>query len=208
MEKKLQINNNCIVRDNKIFVDGELCFENEDSKGLKDFAKSAYRNLSPSYNKFFKMDEISKLGFIATEFLLRNHDLSCYESDDISIVLSNSHSTIVTDTNHQNTINDYSNFYPSPSIFVYTLPNIMMGEISIRNKLQGENAFFIVEKFHSELIVNHINRLFLTNKSKAAIGGWVNQTETDYEAFVYFASTNKGESHNSLNVNNLFNKNL
>ena len=34
---------------------------------------------------------------------------------------------------------------PSPSVFVYTLPNIMIGEICIRNHFKGESFFFISE---------------------------------------------------------------
>lgn len=168
---KLFINKYCHIKNNKVYVDGELMFTDEGAESLKAFAKSFYRHIKPSYNKFFKMDEISKLGFLAAEILLKDIDLSPYAEEEVSIVLSNSHSTLVTDKKHQGTIEDNNNFFPSPSVFVYTLPNIMIGEISIRHKLRGENAFFIVENFNADLIVNHINNLFLTNKSKAFVGG-------------------------------------
>ncbi len=205
MNRELYVNNYCIVRDHRIYVNGKLCFESPVSNGLREFAKAAYRNLAPNYNKFFKMDEISKLGFIASEYLLNYISIDEYKNDEISIILSNSHSTLVTDTNHQNTISDPESFFPSPSVFVYTLPNIMIGEISIRNGIKGENAFFIVEKFNPEIIVNHINNLFLTNKSRAFIGGWVNHTETDYEAFLYFVTDKKALPHNRQVINNLYN---
>lgn len=185
--KKLFLNKYCHIKKNYIVVDGQQIFSDTEAEGLKAFTKSVYRFLKPSYNKFFKMDEISKLAFLAAEILLKDVDLTNYKEDEISVILSNSHSTLITDKKHQKTIQDYNNFFPSPSVFVYTLPNIMIGEISIRHKLRGENAFFIVENFNAEVIVNHINNLFLTNKSKAFIGGWVNQSENDYEAFLYLA---------------------
>ncbi len=204
---KLFVKKYCHIKNNSIFVDGELVYTDRDAEGLRAFAKSAYRYLKPSYNKFFKMDEISKLGFLAAEVLISDIELSSYNEDDISIILSNSDSTLVTDKKHQVTVEDYDNFFPSPKVFVYTLPNIMIGEISIRHKLRGENTFFIVENFNEELIVNHINSLFLTHKSKAFVGGWVNQTENDYEAFLFWVSSKGNIPFNAFEINKLYNIN-
>ena len=203
--EELTIEKYCHIKNNSIFVDGKLLYSDKEAEGLRPFTKSAYRYLKPSYAKFFKMDVISKLGFLAAEVLLSDIDMSSYNEEDIAIILSNSHSTLVTDQNHQLTVDDYNNFFPSPSVFVYTLPNIMIGEISIRHKFRGENAFFIVEKFNTELITNHINSLFLTHKSEAFVGGWVDQSENEYEAFLYFASNNGDIQHNALEVNRLYN---
>jgi len=202
---KLFVKKYCHIKNNSIFVDCELVYTDKDAEGLRAFAKSAYRYLKPSYNKFFKMDEISKLGFLAAEVLISDIELSSYDEDDISIILSNSDSTLVTDKKHQVTVEDYDNFFPSPKVFVYTLPNIMIGEISIRHKLRGENTFFIVEKFNEELIVNHINSLFLTHKSKAFVGGWVNQSEDDYEAFLFWVSNKGNVPFNALEMKQLYN---
>jgi len=186
-------------------MDGGLVYTDKNAEDLKTFAKLAYRHLKPSYNKFFKMDEISKLGFLAAEVLLSNIELSTYKEEDVSIILSNSNSTLVTDKNHQETVDDYNNFFPSPKVFVYTLPNIMIGEISIRHKLRGENTFFIVKNFNEELIVNHINSLFLTHKSKAFVGGWINQSENNYEAFLFWVSDKGDIPFNAFEVKQLYN---
>ncbi len=202
---KLFVKKYCHIKNNSIFVDGELVYTDRDAEGLRAFAKSAYRYLKPSYNKFFKMDEISKLGFLAAEVLISDIELSSYNEDDISIILSNSDSTLVTDKKHQVTVEDYDNFFPSPKVFVYTLPNIMIGEISIRHKLRGENTFFIVEKFNEELIVNHINSLFLTHKSKAFVGGWVNHAKNNYEAFLFWVSNKGNVPFNAFEMKQLYN---
>ncbi len=203
--RELFINKYCHIKNNKVFVDGRMVFDNGEAENLKMFAKSLYRHLKPSYNKFFKMDEISKLGFLAAEVLLKDINLSAYAEEEVSIVLSNSHSTLITDQKHQKTIEDNNNFFPSPSVFVYTLPNIMIGEISIRHKLRGENTFFVVENFNPNLLSNHINNLFLTRKSKAFVGGWVNQSENDFEAFLYFSSEKGNILHNAFEINRLHN---
>lgn len=207
MAKGLKIESYCIIRNNTVILNGNLVFDNKEAENLKDFTKSIYRSIKPSYNKFFKMDEISKLGFLASEFLLKDVELEQYEKEDVSIILSNSDSTLITDENHQKSISDIKNFFPSPSIFVYTLPNIMIGEISIRHGLQGENSFFIVEKFNLDIVASHVNNLFLTHKLKAAIGGWVNHSETGYDAFLYFASQLGDIGHNVNEIKKLYNIN-
>ncbi|MBC8321610.1 MAG: 3-oxoacyl-ACP synthase [Bacteroidetes bacterium] len=203
--KELFINSYCHIKNNRIFVDGKLLYSDKVADSLSLFAKSGYRYIKPSYNKFFKMDEISKLGFLAAEVLLSGVNLTVYNEEDIAVILSNSHSTLVTDLNHQLTIDDYNNFFPSPSLFVYTLPNIMIGEISIRHKLRGENAFFIVENFKADIITNHINSLYLAHKANAFVGGWVNQSENDYEAFLYWVSNEGNILHNAFEINKLYN---
>jgi len=204
----LKIESYCFIRNNKVILNGELIFEDADAVSLKQIAKSVYRSIKPSYAKFFKMDDISKLGFLTAEVLLKDIDTESYDYEDVAIILSNSDSTLITDSNHQSTINDNDNFFPSPSVFVYTLPNIMIGEISIRHALKGENSFFIVENFNADIIVNHINKLFLTNKAKAAVGGWVNYSESGYDAFLYFASPQGETSHTPVEINKIYNKSL
>jgi hypothetical protein len=153
------------------------------------------------------MDEISKLGFLAAEILLSNSGEQIH-GKDVGIVLSNSQSTLVTDKTFQQSISDKENFFPSPSVFVYTLPNIMIGEISIRNKFTGENAFFIFDRFNAEYICNYINLLNSTGKLTHCLGGWVDQSEADYEAFIYLTSPEEKEgtllNHNAEEVSKLY----
>ncbi len=202
---KLFINKYCHIKNNKVFLDGKLVFSDDEDHDMKPFLKSVYRFLKPSYNKFFKMDEISKLAYLCSEYLLQDFDLSAFNKDEIAIVLSNSYSTLITDQNHQNTIEVADNFFPSPSIFVYTLPNIMIGEIAIRHKINGENIFFIVENFDAGLLTDHINNLYLTRKAKVFIGGWVNMGPESYEAFLYLLSPSGQTGNNALEIEKIYN---
>ena len=107
-----------------------------------------YRRFVGDYPKFFKMDTLSRLGFIAAELLLKHSgasehsDKSCQPS---AIILANRSASIKNDRDYLATISE-GNYYPSPSLFVYTLPNIVTGEIAIRHHIQGETAFYILEK--------------------------------------------------------------
>ena len=67
----------------------------------------------------------------------------------------------------------------------------MMGEISIRHGFRGENAFYIFENFNTNFVADYINQLFLSQKLKACIGGWVDQSSESYEAFIYWADDRK-----------------
>jgi len=181
-----RIKSYCHIKDNKVYLNGQLLFESEGTLSIKDFLKAVYKHLNIKYTKFYKMDEISKLGFLASEVVLEHTNNERFDKSGIGVVLSNSQSTLVTDKVHQVSINDSANYYPSPSVFVYTLPNIMIGEISIKHKFRGENAFFIFEHFNAEFVSDYINQLFADKRIKACLGGWVDQSAENYEAFVYW----------------------
>lgn len=188
----LQITAYCHIKKNKVYLNGKLLFEDPGADSLKTFSVKVFRHFKFKYPKFFKMDEISKLGFLGAEIML-SAIREQIGNADVGIVLSNSQSTLVTDKTFQESISDKENFFPSPSVFVYTLPNIMIGEISIRNKYMGENAFFIFDRFNAEYLCNHINLLNLAGKLTHCLGGWVDQTTKDYEAFLYFTSPEQKE---------------
>jgi hypothetical protein len=189
--EQLRIRSYCHIKNHRIYVDGREVFATPDAETVKTFLKLAFKHLKPGYAKFYKMDQISKLGFLAAEFLLQENPCSHLPQEDIGVILSNAHSTLVTDSEFQASIQNDDNFFPSPSVFVYTLPNIMIGEICIRHGFRGEQAFFIFENFSAKFMADYINHLFLSHKIKAVIGGWVDQSADNYEAFLYFADAEK-----------------
>ena len=113
MSEGLKIFSSCYIDNEKAIYNGKVLFENE-SQEIKPFLKQIYRSLKPGYAKFFKMDNISKLAFLAAEILLQDFDLTSYNPEEMSIILSNSDSTLDTDSDHQSMIDDYNNFYQVP----------------------------------------------------------------------------------------------
>jgi hypothetical protein len=184
----IKSNNHITIRNNQIFKNGVLFFETEPRLPLKDFLKASWKNLKVKYPKFYKMDEVSKLGVLAAEILLADEPHKTFNQEETGVVLSNARSTFITDTEHWNSVKDDNNFFPGPAVFVYTLPNIMIGEICIRHKLKGENAFFITEKYDEKIILQHIELLMARNKIKAAIGGWVDHSPDDYLAEMFWVT--------------------
>lgn len=181
-------------------MNGKLVFSSERDESISEFLSNAYKALGISYPKFHKMDAQCKLGVLATEFLFKDSVfLQRAALDRTAIVLSNSASSLETDRQYQHSISDKTNYFPSPAVFVYTLPNIVIGEIAIKYKITGENAFFVSEKLDPELLENYINILF-ANGSEACIGGWIELDRNNYEAFIFLVeNSNKNSNFKPLN---------
>ena len=147
MTQKNYIQSYIIIQNNEIVLNGTSIFKIEPTDFV-DFSKQAYRNFEMQYPKFFKMDALSKLAFLGSELLL-SPITSTEQENNIALVLANKSSSLDTDVKYQESISDKENYYPSPAVFVYTLPNICLGEISIRHQLKSENSFFIFDVFNT-----------------------------------------------------------
>jgi hypothetical protein len=122
------------------------------------------------------MDSLCKLAFLAAEPLLADGRVKeTYAANEIGIVLQNSSSSLTSDEKHQESISSHENYFPSPSVFVYTLPNIMAGEIAIRHGIKGENAVHIVPGPDTELVYNTVSELFSSHRIQCCLAGWVEE---------------------------------
>lgn len=203
MENKLYIQSYCHIKNNQLWLNGKLIFDGDQDENLKDFLKSSYRHLQFRYPKFFKMDNLSKLSILAAELILTKVDLNELEHN-IALIFSNKASSLDTDRKHQKSIDNVDHYFPSPAIFVYTLPNIGIGEISIRYQLKSENGFFIFDVYNPEFHSNYEELLIKSNKSDAVLAGWVDVDNDDYEAFVYLVSKNGNIAHTEQNLIKLY----
>ena len=186
MKENYIISDYCIIRNNRIILNGEVVYTgNESSPG--EFFTAAYRYFNISYAKFFKMDNLCKLGFLASELLLRGKNISeIYPGDEVGILLSNAGSSIDTDRNHQKSISKRDEYFPSPSVFVYTLANIVIGEICIRHKLFGESFFLIEKEFNAKRLYEQVKQWLDEEIVRCCITGWVEIDDDSYEAVMYF----------------------
>lgn len=128
-----------------------------------------YRRYVGDYPKFFKMDTLSRLGFIAAELLLKEEQVD-------AVILANRSASIKNDTDYLATISD-DNYYPSPALFVYTLPNIVTGEIAIRHHINGETAFYILE--NAEQLEPIIRSILLSQHATSILAGWCECSEAN-----------------------------
>ncbi len=181
------------IRNGIISFNNTILFE-DDANNFKDFIKKAYKSLDIDYPKFFKMDNLSKLAFVAADVLLNNINID----ENTAVILSNRSSSLDTDRKHQTSISDAKNYYPSPSVFVYTLPNICIGEICIKHQLFSENSFFIFDTFNPEHLWIQSQYLLKSGKANRVLCGWIDIDDSKYDAFVYVVES-KGELHHTIN---------
>ena len=159
-----------------------------------------YRSHVGDYPKFFKMDTLSKLGFVASEMLLKDEGEERFvPREDRSVVLFNRTASLQADTNYQATIQDPENFFPSPAAFVYTLPNIVTGEIAIRNKYYGETSFIVMESCDAQIMARQLMNAFQDPMTQSILGGWLDcNDENHFEARLFLVEKQQFNSTESL----------
>lgn len=175
--------------------------------GAEDFStfiKNAYKFLKTDYSKFFKMDNLSKLAFLAANVLLKKENLN-EEENNIALIFSNKASSLDTDRKHQAAIENDAEYFPSPAVFVYTLPNICLGEISIKHRLYSENSFFIFDRFNAEHLQLYANSLLRSGKAEKVLCGWVDLDENSYDAFLYLVEKQGEIEHKTEEITRLYN---
>ncbi len=196
----LQITGTCSIYGGNVWINEQLVFSAE--LPVADLLLAAYKHFETDYPKFYKMDRLAQLGFLASELLVKNRQLSdTYGADQVGIVFSNASASLDADLGYFETVKNI----PSPAQFVYTLPNIVIGEISIRHRFKGENAFFVSEEFDPEWMLFFVKDLFERKKLKACICGWVELLEESYKAVLYLAElSTTGKEWNLSNINKIY----
>lgn len=167
--------------------------EEQEGAGHHSLLTTLYKQMIGNYPKFYKMDGLSRLGFVASEILLNaekgDTDVERREEEgerlleERAIIFFNHSSSIASDRNYKESINDKDNYFPSPSIFVYTLPNIVTGEIAIRNHFHGETSFFILPDKDERMMEEILQASCRDAQSKSFLTGWIDyEDERHFEA--------------------------
>jgi hypothetical protein len=179
----------CLISRNKIFKSGQLVFEQPGT--AEKFLDGCYAHFEIVYPKFHKMDQLCKLGFLAAEILLKErHHEKKYGESETGLVLMNAHASLDVDLKYAKTIQAGA----SPALFVYTLPNIVIGEISIRHHFKGENAFFVFKQFDGNFMAEYVNGLFDNQLIENCICGWVDILKEDYRALLFLVEMDGPEN--------------
>ena len=150
-----------------------------------------YTAMQCSYPKFYKMDKLCKWAWVATEYLFgENKELyKDIDKNRIGLCLTTSHGCLDVDKRYLDGI-----ALPSPALFVYTLPNIMLGELCIRHGFKGEQQCMVSEKFDAEELFFTVNGL-LERGMKACLCGWVDVFGEQYDICLFWV-TKKGKGYN------------
>lgn len=130
-----------------------------------------YRKYVGDYPKYHKMDSLSRLAFLATELLLSRGDVP--QDSGRATILFNRTSSVVADRCHLGSIAKPGEFYPSPSVFLGTLPNIATGEIAIRHGYTGETSLYITDFRDEALMKKVVSSSFSLGGFRSLICGFV-----------------------------------
>lgn len=151
-------------------------FELKGSSNFSTIIRELNRELGNKDLKFFKMDNLSKLGSTGAMFLLKNFDeLESIPIEKRGVFMANYSSSLDSDIRHSEVVQSQGDTFASPAIFVYTLPNIVLGEICIRNKFQGENTFFIIPQERMDNSANALLGFASQTNLELVMIGWCEQ---------------------------------
>ncbi len=158
-----------------------------------EWKKYIYQSLSIEYSKFHKMDALAKMAICGLKVIEKEYDLNHFKDEEIALIFANKSSSYYSDNKHFTNYTKLNTL--SPSDFVYTLPNILTGEIAILKKWYGENVFFIQEEFDLEFFKEQINFYFYKG-AKACLCGWIESNNELEEAILFFVE--KGDENLTL----------
>lgn len=132
---------------------------------LTDFPLKVYEQTGISYPKFFKMDLLSRVAFLATELLLP--DVTGLDKNRVAVALSTGSGCLDVDKKYDESRQTVA----SPALFVYTLPNIMLGEICIRNGFKGEQMTTIAAEPDIDWMLFYVNDVMTNRQTDACLLG-------------------------------------
>lgn len=141
-----------------------------------------FKNRLADSQKFYKMDLFSRLVFVAAGMLMKE---GCDDLDPAStaIVLFNGTSSILADRQHLGTFPSPEEFYPSPSVFLYTLPNVVLGEVAATFGIKGETTFIILPGRDEAMMQKVVDATLSGSAPSALITGWADcSAEDSFEA--------------------------
>lgn len=199
MSKSLYISKWVRIENRQVLFNDELLFSSETTIP-KNFAKEVYQMLKMEYPKFFKMDHLSKWAVLGAEIILASET-----SKNIALLFSNAASSLHTDTKHQESIQNKEAYYPSPAVFVYTLPNICVGEVSIKHKLQTESVFLVGQEYDTATMHAYAEYLIRYNKAEKALCGWIDVINNEYKLVLYLVESEQNSTpHTITEINKIF----
>ncbi len=174
-----------------VWLDGKVFAIDKEGK-QSSLLTAFYKQIIGNYPKYYKMDGLCRLGFVASELLLKaERDEGSFTEDTNktrAIVFFNRSSSIASDKKYLASIAEKDNYFPSPSVFVYTLPNIVTGEIAIRNDYHGETSFYILPHKNEFLMQDIIETTFMDEQTTSILTGWLDYEDSEhFEADLYIA---------------------
>lgn len=178
-ETALAVTHHVHLTPHSVEVDGET----QEATTMGDaLLTELYKTKIGGYARFYKMDALCRLGFIAAELLLQAEGETRFEArDDRAVILFGRASSLASDKKYLHSLADTENYQPGPSVFVYTLPNIVTGEIAVRNLYHGETSYYALGRKDEAQMREVALSALIDTATQSILCGWV-----DYEDAAHF----------------------
>ena len=123
-------------------------------------------------SRFFKMDLYSRLAYVGTSLLAKD-TLDAYDPEDRALFVFTQNGSVLADRKHLSTFSDPKEFYPSPAVFINTLPNVVLGEIAVKNSIKGETTLVLLPDREETVIQQIMEASMSATRPGVVIYGWV-----------------------------------
>lgn len=188
----LYCHSHVLIRSGSVWKDGERVLHRPEASPA-GFLRACYDLTGAAYPKYFKMDNLCKLAWAAAELLQQGTGfVEGHVPEKKGIILQNASSSLDTDIRHAESIASPDAYFPSPAVFVYTLPNIAIGEICIRQQIKGSSAFFIFEAFDAGFLYRQAHTYIDSGRVDACIAGITEWIGDRYEACLFMVGKQPG----------------
>ena len=129
-------------------------------------------------SRFFKMDLYSRLAYVGTSLLAKD-SLADYDPEDVALVIFTQNGSVLADRKHLSTFSNPEEFYPSPAVFINTLPNVVLGEIAVKNNVKGETTLVLLPSRDEAAMSRIIEATGSVTGPAVMICGWIDCDSED-----------------------------
>ena len=123
-------------------------------------------------SRFFKMDLYSRLAYVATSLLAKDSLEGC-DPEEVALVVFTQNGSVLADRKHLSTFSNPEEFFPSPAVFINTLPNVVLGEIAVKNSIKGETTLVLLPGRDESAMNRIIDATLAATKPAVMICGWI-----------------------------------
>ncbi len=123
-------------------------------------------------SRFFKMDLYSRLAYAGTSLLAKDA-LEGYDPEDVALFVFTQQGSLLADRKHLSTFSNPDEFFPSPAVFINTLPNVVLGEIAVKNNIKGETTLVLLPDRDEAAIQRIMEASLAATRPAVVLCGWV-----------------------------------
>ena len=129
-------------------------------------------------SRFFKMDLYSRLAYVGTSLLAKDSLKGC-DPEDIALFVFTQQGSLLADRKHLSSFSNPDEFFPSPAVFINTLPNVVLGEIAVKNNIKGETTLVLLPGRDDKTVQQIMEASLSATRPAVVLYGWVDCSAED-----------------------------